>query len=519
MPNDSMIRFRQLVELARTMGLNHLADIWQGQESSLLQNQIRVIILGEFNHGKSSLLNGLFGEQVLPFGVTPTTQIDTWISFGAENKRVSAYSGGILIQQWNWDEWQKLSNHCLPDVLKDKSVDRLAIELDSNIFDESCIFIDTPGLNEAFLARESYLQRYLNRADLLIFVLDANQALTHTEQTVIREFSKTLESEQSILVINKCDRLDDDEWLEICHYVEQTLAPVTGDERFYMVSAKKKTIGDWKEMIERLKDSIQSRKLNHAFDAICRHNAEMTQILEGYLLLWNALEKQPNQIETINQTIKSSKQLTAAELAGILHDISTEMIRMMRQTACDIERYKSDFLRAMPRELDKSTLSSIEDYFEDFIDECYLQFTDSTKHRLIENINTLLQHTLEEIHTGQLPQMSFPIALKEVETCAKNPGSTGAFDVSNSLGLWNLPLPGIIANRAERPRRKALEKMAENAIQIRAEQYALAFENSLKHLHEVLTSMVRETGLQMPSYLSEMTKPLKNGAALDDSIL
>ncbi len=518
MSNDRMKRFEELIQFARTMGLSRLADTWQSCEASLLQNQVRVVILGEFNHGKSSLLNALIGEAVLPFGVTPTTQLDTWIAFGCEKKRVSAFSGGECVQVWDWDEWMRLSNRCMPEILKDKLVDRLSIELDSDKFDNSCIFIDTPGLNEAFLARESYLQRYLNRADLLVFVLDANQALTHMEQTVIREFSSVLASEQCILVINKCDRLDDEEWLEVCHYVEQSLAPVTGDERFYMVSARKQKVGDWQEMLQRIRDGILTRKLGHEFDAMDRQNAEMALILEGFLMIWKALEKLP--AESLENLKKGSvKTLNAAELAGVLQGISTEMNRLNRQTGCDIGRFKTDFLKAMPRELDKSSINSIEKYFEDFIDENYVQFADSIKNRLKENISDVVMRALKELMPDEFPQLVYDIELEEVDKVGRNVVSTGAFDLSNSLGIWKLPLPSLITARAERSRREALKSMSEKAISIRAEQYSLAFGNSLSHLHNVITALFRENGLQLNNYVVGMADCLINGAEIDESVL
>ena len=213
--DDCHRRFDLLLELGKKLGLKSLTDAWKSQELELRNPRVQMVILGEFNHGKSSLINGLIGESVLPFGVTPTTQIDTCIRFGNPERIVIAYSGNNEVCRWTWDEWLKTENRSMPGTEQSQIIDRLEILLDSEPFESCCIIMDTPGLNEAFLSRESYLRRYINRADLLIFVFDANQVMTHTEQTVIRELADGLASSQRILVINKCDRLDEEEWLDI----------------------------------------------------------------------------------------------------------------------------------------------------------------------------------------------------------------------------------------------------------------------------------------------------------------
>ena len=510
MQND-LDRFHALVDMAGKLGLTRLQEAWKALEAGVDSQPIRIVVLGEFNHGKSSLLNGLLGESVLPFGVTPTTQIDTYIRFGKPERTVRAYAGEEEIEHWTWEEWKKAH-----DVAERRDgCDRIEIDLDSQVFDENCIFIDTPGLNEAFLARESYLQRYGAHADLIVFVLDANQALTRAEQTVFEQLAVAIPPERRITVINKCDRLDEEEWLDICAYVETTLYPVYGEETLYMVSAKKKNVGDWDRLVERLHHGIESSRIGHREKYIERQNAEMQCILEGWMTIYHALENYPR--AQLQKMGANEVSISVQEMGGILEKIEMDFARLERQTTCDLERFATAFQRAMPREIDKATLPSIEKYFEDFIDDTYAQNARMLIATIGDGLGRIWAGTLEKL-TGNALHVDagdFAFRFDEVEHWIANPPVTGAFDPSNSLGFWSLPLPALISEIAERPRREALRKMADSALACRATQYQQAFCDAIGRKKKVLATLVRECGMRMAAHLRGIAERAMRGGVLE----
>ncbi len=506
-------QFEQLITFAQNLGLDSLVSSWKSAHELLEMHRVRVVILGEFNHGKSSLINGIIGEKVLPYGVTPTTQIDTWILFGQPERCVKAYSGPQVIEKWSWEAWQGTACQNMPEVLKNRACNRLEISIDTEPVDKNCIFIDTPGLNEAFLSRESYLKRYMNSADMLIFVLDANQALTHTEQAIVRDVVSELKPERRLLVINKCDSLDDDEWLDICHYVEEALSPMIGRERFYMVSAKKKKVGDWGVLMERLHDGISRSRSDLERDAAERQIREMRRIAEGLLAIWHALaELSKDEKKALRGSI-SDAHLTSLEQAEILHEMTNEIDRLKRQTACDFERFMTDFIRVMPREIDKAQLDDIEAFFEDFIDETYAEFSESIIQRLDGNVHEIIQRAARRMLGVEIRGYHFRLHFKEVEMLNRSPVPTGAFDVSSSFGLWNLPLPGLISGYAEHPRREAIKAMAQNAIRRRCDQYVHAFDEVLSRKNDVMATLIRECGMQLNDIVPILIE--KSGQAID----
>src|SRR3954465_16085367 len=71
---EIVARFQQLAELADSVGMITLArDIRTTRIPKLESERFHLVVLGEFNHGKSTFVNSLLGNDILPTGITPTT--------------------------------------------------------------------------------------------------------------------------------------------------------------------------------------------------------------------------------------------------------------------------------------------------------------------------------------------------------------------------------------------------------------------------------------------------------------
>ncbi len=166
-----------------------------------------VVVVGEFNAGKSSLLNALLGTDVLAVGVTPTTARIHLIRYGPA-----------------------VATRESPDGLLEVEVP--APEL------EHLHLVDTPGTNSLDRSHELLTRRFVPRADLVLVVTSADRPFTESERqflAAIREWGKKL-----LFVVNKVDILESQAQVEeVVGWVRQaaqdligTMAPV------YPVSAR-----------------------------------------------------------------------------------------------------------------------------------------------------------------------------------------------------------------------------------------------------------------------------------------
>ena len=507
---------QELLSAAQNIGLSRYAKQWRESfAQTLSQKEIYVIFLGEFNHGKSSLINALIGEDVLPYGVTPTTQIDTYLHFCAKERLVTASAGTEKIAQWSWSDWKKASRNKLPDTLVKNSADRIDISLDTDVFDQDCVFIDTPGLNEASFVRESFLKRYIRRADLLLFLLDANQAMTHTEQDILSHLTQDQPANARAIVINKCDRLDDDECLEVCHYIENCLDLPIANEPFYMISSKKKS-GDWDMLRDRINTEIEAGKQSYEARNIEKLGSQLTATLEGFYPLYRALEQlDPQALRRIKKSApQSDRQMTPLVIADILHRISQHIEHLKQLVTDDTDRFEQAFLKAIPREINKVSLEDVEKYLEDFIRDSTLEFARNTYHVVLDSLDALM-HTLWNEFMPDQEISRFEFHLQKISVFLNNPARTGAFDTAENIAMFFNPLPILLAGRVERPRREVLRNLAENDIRKRTESLRAAFQNELDHQNSILNELVRDHCHQLHAHIQNIAAHLLEKPRID----
>lgn len=121
-----------------------------------LEGIFMLVVTGEFNAGKSSLLNALVGERVMPEGVTPTTDRITVVTYGDE-----------VTQS---EESPDLVRRTFPAALL-----------------RDVALVDTPGTNAIIQRHQELTERFLPRADLVLFVTSADRPFTESERAFLEQ--------------------------------------------------------------------------------------------------------------------------------------------------------------------------------------------------------------------------------------------------------------------------------------------------------------------------------------------
>ena len=141
-----------------------------------LDELFMLVVVGEFNSGKSAFINALLGEDVLQEGVTPTTATVNLLRYGETS-----------------------TERPLGDMLTERTYPAP--------FLREITVVDTPGTNAIIRRHEELTRTFVPRSDLVLFITSADRPFTESERSfmeTVREWGKKI-----VLVLNKIDLLGD----------------------------------------------------------------------------------------------------------------------------------------------------------------------------------------------------------------------------------------------------------------------------------------------------------------------
>jgi len=219
----SLGRIAEILERGESMGATtsgklglerDIADLKLAKKN-LRKGVFRLLVLGDMKRGKSTFLNVLLGENLLPTNVNPCTAVLTIVRYG-ENKQVTVHfkSGQrpekldfeTFKEQYtiNPEEAKKLEQEekqAFPDV------EYAVVEYPLSLLAKGIEIIDTPGLNDTTVRNKLSLG-YINNCHGVIFVLRAAQPCTLEERSYLENYVKGRQL-PIFFVINGWDEVKD----------------------------------------------------------------------------------------------------------------------------------------------------------------------------------------------------------------------------------------------------------------------------------------------------------------------
>jgi len=172
-----------------------------------LEELFLLVIVGEFNAGKSAFINALLGNRLLEEGVTPTTNQINILRYGNDAQRNLIKENQLLIT--------------------------LPVEWLAEIS-----IVDTPGTNAIIRSHEAITSEFIPRSDLVLFITSADRPFTESERQFlerIRDWGKKV-----VIVINKIDILQNEtEIQQVIEFVAENAHSLLGlTPEIFPVSAR-----------------------------------------------------------------------------------------------------------------------------------------------------------------------------------------------------------------------------------------------------------------------------------------
>ena len=167
----------------------------QGISQSLRDGVFRLLVLGDLKRGKSTFLNALLGEKVLPSDVNPCTALLTVLRYGEEPKAIVYFKDNRAPQSLDIADF-KQQYTIDPDEAKAleqnnklafPEVEYAVIEYPLSLLAQGVEIIDSPGLNDTE-ARNKLSLGYVYNCQAILFVLRAIQPLTLDERRYLENY-------------------------------------------------------------------------------------------------------------------------------------------------------------------------------------------------------------------------------------------------------------------------------------------------------------------------------------------
>lgn len=306
---------------------------FEGLKNRLQEGRFHLAVLGQFKRGKSTFLNALLGEEILPSSVIPLTAIPTFIFYGKErrvrvlfsddaqpvemkpatNAEIASFLGGYVTESGN--------------PKNQRNVSLVEVFLPAKILQKGVVLIDTPGIGSTFRHNTEATLNFLPQCDAALFLVSADPPITEVEI----EFLKVVKPKVSHLffLLNKIDYLDPDEQITARNFLLDVLKAQAGfpqDIDVFRVSARRglkaKQSGDsalWCDSgLEKVENRLVEFLANEKSHTLKRAIAGKTLALIGEAQMTVELRVRAMQmpVEDLESRIRSFER----ELAEVGHE-------------------------------------------------------------------------------------------------------------------------------------------------------------------------------------------------------
>ncbi|MBN3826911.1 hypothetical protein G3O00_25280 [Burkholderia sp. Ac-20384] len=337
----------QLVDL-----LEHSGDDTRASLARLLLNRLTlpqayVTVVGETSTGKSSLINALLGQDLLPSSARPTTGMVTHVACRDEAaSRFFAIYRDATQETIDYERFRALSEAPEGDVLRlqVRTRPKAAGNVGLHVF-------DTPGYNAVLSEHEEVLMNFLPNSDVIVFVVGYRSGFGQSDQDLLEAIAAATAHDTTIPLVLAINRVpagcgpDDKRVAEIRRLAEDGLRrPLTLQ---LVASANGVPVAQAPLAADGLWDGVR----RHAFDSAVLETVQ-ERLQENVLAVLD-------DADTVLEREEAALSADADETEAIVRAL--DITRAARaESLIEIERTMANLETALPRLLDSLVAASLQ---------------------------------------------------------------------------------------------------------------------------------------------------------------
>jgi small GTP-binding protein len=388
---------RGLGDIASALGTKSLSDrVERELVRKLNEDRFHLVVVGEFNHGKTTFVNALLGEHVLPVGVTPTTATIHHIRWAERPEAFVVTTNGER-RALPFDEAKRFA---VGGGASTEDVDYLEIGYPAPLLKERILLVDTPGVNDLSLQRADITYSYIPRADAVLFLLDAGQILKESERVFLNDKLLRASRDKIVFVITKWDLLSSEEQREALAYARVHLSTLVKEPIVFPVSSE---------------SSIARGRADSGFPELIAHLTGFLAEERGRILLDNALGEGLAVSDLLSKGVDARRriiQMNAAQidrriealekdLAGQSGTIEQRRSQIREEVASirtaarkDLDRFVDDICRQLPNVIESAKPQDLKQFLPSFLEDAFKQWAEAETKEIAVKLEHLAEKTI-----------------------------------------------------------------------------------------------------------------------------
>ncbi len=259
----------RLADLGEKLGARTVAEDSRALAARVSEGRFYLACIGQFKRGKSTLINALIGERVLPVGFVPVTTVPTMIRYGPVKK------GRVQFQDLSWQDVaieeleQYVSEEQNPE--NKKGVRGAEAYAPNVLLATGMCLVDTPGLGSVWKGNTAATQAFIPHIDAALVVVGADPPLAGEELAMVEAVGRQVRD--LLVVLNKADRTTDAEKAAAVDFTQKLLEKRLGRAvgPIFEISAAERLLNrgperDWGKLLKAMEQLVQEsgRQIVHA---------------------------------------------------------------------------------------------------------------------------------------------------------------------------------------------------------------------------------------------------------------